>query len=261
MQVRPCTLLSVAQRLLTVRSYSRFILEAAADKAEKVDKIRFLVQAKCISDEQFGSLSSLRTAEERSSEVQGTGIRSLIARHLCKRFLQFNKLWEDSPANDRKMKLKVEFTYPSPDRVSTPIARGANFEHSQTSASGGDNILNELQTLRKKYDAVVEYTVHVTAERDTVVAELEELKKENARDPKKKGSNNTPPRKGASSDLQSERRVVQVRHCTSLGAPIQCLTCRELVGVFVAVSAGSRHCLFRCREVHSVLILSNYFLS
>jgi hypothetical protein len=36
----------------------------------------------------------------------------------------------------------------------------------------------ELQNLRKKYDAVVEYTVHVSAEKEVLAAELESVKKE-----------------------------------------------------------------------------------
>ena len=40
-----------------------------------------------------------------------------------------------------------------------------------------ENLYAELQNLRKKYDAVVEYTVHLTAERDTIVQRLEETDK------------------------------------------------------------------------------------
>ena len=34
------------------------------------------------------------------------------------------------------------------------------------------------QNLRKKYDAVVEYTVHLTAERDAIIAQLEASQRE-----------------------------------------------------------------------------------
>ena len=47
---------------------SRFIADKAEDKAEKVDKHRFLVQAKTITNEQFLKLSSLSSAE-RNDEV------------------------------------------------------------------------------------------------------------------------------------------------------------------------------------------------
>jgi predicted nuclease with TOPRIM domain len=36
----------------------------------------------------------------------------------------------------------------------------------------------ELQELKKKYDQVREYTVHLTAERDSVLSKLERLQKE-----------------------------------------------------------------------------------
>lgn len=146
------------------------------------------------------------------------------------------------------MKLKVEFTYPSPDRLSTPAARGASLEQTQTSGSGGgDNVLNELQTLRKKYDAVVEYTVHVTAERDTVVAELEELKKEGARDPKKKGGSS--PRQGAA-DSAADRRVMQVLIVIALRSHLRLTFVLRCLGVFVAVAASGRPSVFRSGEVH-----------
>ena len=51
-----------------------------------------------------------------------------------------------------------------------------------TGDSSSDSVLSELLSLRKKYDAVVEYTVHLTAERDSVVAQLEEVHKELGRD-------------------------------------------------------------------------------
>lgn len=64
--------------------------------------------------------------------------------------------------------------------------------------NSSDAIFSELQTLRKKYDAVVEYTVQLTAERDTIVSQLEDAKR----------SKKTPlsPRKG---DRIVEKKVVQ----------------------------------------------------
>lgn len=56
-----------------------------------------------------------------------------------------------------------------------------------------DGIHSELQNLRKKYDAVVEYTVHLTAERDFHFSQLEELKKELTRE---KALKKAPPTKG-----------------------------------------------------------------
>ena len=44
------------------------------------------------------------------------------------------------------------------------------------------SIRNELDNLKKKYDAVVDYTVHLTAERDAIVAQLEDSQKELSRE-------------------------------------------------------------------------------
>jgi hypothetical protein len=55
-------------------------------------------------------------------------------------------------------------------------------------------LLAELQSLRKKYDAVVEYTVHLTAERDYHFTQAEERRKEESRDKSKKKTDAAAPR-------------------------------------------------------------------
>lgn len=50
-------------------------------------------------------------------------------------------------------------------------------------------IFTELQNLRKKYDAVVEYTVHLTAERDAIVSQLETSQRELVKEKSKKKPN------------------------------------------------------------------------
>jgi len=47
-----------------------------------------------------------------------------------------------------------------------------------SSNSNSNSGYNELVALRKKFDAVVEYTVHLTAERDTIMSQLEDVQKE-----------------------------------------------------------------------------------
>ena len=58
---------------------------------------------------------------------------------------------------------------------------------SSLNGASNDTLLAELNSLKKKYDAVVEYTVHLTAERDTILSQLEEMQKSYNRDkqPKK----------------------------------------------------------------------------
>ena len=50
--------------------------------------------------------------------------------------------------------------------------------HRAPDKEGVDEMFTELQNLRKKFDAVVEYTVHLTADRDNIVAQLTDTKKE-----------------------------------------------------------------------------------
>jgi hypothetical protein len=84
-----------------------------------------------------------------------------------------------------------------------------------------DAMLAELLSLRKKYDAVVEYTVHLTAERDTIVAQLEEVQREYAKEKSRKKE----ALDGLNAQSKASERVVQtvssvchnhlvITHCT-----------------------------------------------
>ena len=115
-------------------------------------------------------------------------------------------LWDGNGKDDRRNhKLRVEFSYPSleSDDISTssnqtgqklnesfqvaeniegirkraPKSTEANNKDRDTSLTNPEGMYSELQTLRKKYDSVVEYTVQLTAERDYQAAQLEELQK------------------------------------------------------------------------------------
>lgn len=95
--------------------------------------------------------------------------------------------------------------------ASTRSAIGDNANNSMNS-NNDDNtdIMNSLQNLRKKYDSLVEYTVHLTAERDMLFTQIEDLKHEltKERGKKKDGSN------GSSGELsmlsnQETARVVE----------------------------------------------------
>jgi hypothetical protein len=122
-------------------------------------------------------------------------------------------LWEEGSAkSDRKMKLRVEFRYPDLlQRQASPAAEKSLSRSDSAQNTGGsyEAVFTELQTLRKKYDAVVEYTVHLTAERDTIVAQLEEAKNSYAKDGRKPPA--SPSRKG---DKAGEKRVQQVNDLT-----------------------------------------------
>ena len=103
------------------------------------------------------------------------------------------------------MKLKVQFTSVSDSALedkgkaggvsgNVSWSRGVSVsEHTENirnklsregdgnSSSIGD-AAQELVALRSKYDAVVEYTVQLTAERDTIVLQLEDLQREYAKE-------------------------------------------------------------------------------
>eukprot|EP01031_Cornospumella_fuschlensis_P027455 gene27455-33158_t len=170
---------------------NRYLDQLALNQEEKTDKHRFLVQSKVIDEDLYARLLSL-DATARSDEL--------------------NKVW-DGPRDDRRsVKLKVEFRYS--EHLSAPSPRSpVNSTGSDTlrsTLSREDNLANtpevmlaELQNMRKKYDAVVEYTVHLTAERDAIVAQLENLQRELNKEKGKKKL------EGSLGREKSEKKVVE----------------------------------------------------
>lgn len=163
---------------------NRYLDQLAVDQADKqLEKHRFLVQSKSIDDSTFDKISAL-SHNNRTDE--------------------YNRIW-DSGKDDRKnQKLKVEFIIPESSGTtkderdsSAPLSVSEQMEvvrkrlpKSESSgttsilpipeniASNPDLLFAELQNLRKKYDAVVEYTVHLTAERDFHFTQLEEMRRD-----------------------------------------------------------------------------------
>jgi len=81
--------------------------------------------------------------------------------------------------------------------------------YSSVIAANPDSIFSELQALRKKYDAVVEYTVHLTAERDAIVSQLESAQRELNREKTKKKTDGSAVMSGKdkSSDKKGTEKV------------------------------------------------------
>lgn len=105
--------------------------------------------------------------------------------------MQLTKIWEGSKDDRKNIKLKVEFrhngqattssssTRPTGDEdLRSSLARSNHTKDKGTTNAAPEVVMTELQNMRKKYDAVVEYTVHLTAERDAIVAQLENLQRE-----------------------------------------------------------------------------------
>jgi hypothetical protein len=116
--------------------------------------------------------------------------------------LQYTRIWDAGQKDDRKnIKLKVNFKYPEPPAGSAPSSSfggqtiSENVENVRSTLTrvsapltmddvirDPSMVLTELDSLKKKYDAVVDYTVHLTAERDTIVAQLEQTQRELSRE-------------------------------------------------------------------------------
>lgn len=201
-------LFSLVLIILFLKISSRFLDQIAANEnnTDKLEKHRFLVQSKVIDEDQYDRIRILPSAEKTD---------------------ELSKLW-DGPKDDKKnIKLKVDFKYPD-NLINSPITKpmttipeniesirnkinpksssdnNSNSNNNIPSNSSPEVIFSELQNLRKKYDAVVEYTVHLTAERDSIVNQLDlvqrELNKEKSK--KKEGS-------GSGKLDKNEKRVVE----------------------------------------------------
>jgi len=166
---------------------NRFLDQVALNKIEKLDKHRFLVQSTVLNDDDFDRISLLPVADRTD---------------------EYTRVWDSSSKDEKKnFKLKVEFQYnddrnnevnPSPqtnkinenaENLRSKLLRSNN----NTTIDSNDNVSalkNEYEALKKKYDAIVEYTVHLTAERDTIVAQLEETQRDLSRELTKKRTTN-----------------------------------------------------------------------
>ena len=121
------------------------------------------------------------------------------------------------------MKLRVEYEYPNRTKgntLSNDSPRGESIEpskksnkHAKVPNSPNSSIynINDLQILKSKYDTIVEYTVHLTAERDMIAAQHDVLKREYTSELKKKEK--TSPRSSNSLTSKSdaeENKTVKV---------------------------------------------------
>lgn len=177
---------------------NRFIEQGDGNKA--IANHRFLVQSRPIDDTSFTAI------------VQGSQAQKAT---------EFTTFWGSAPKENRKNhKLKVEYSFPNAHNPLPTVHEGAELESPiaanvdsirdklmndetmgaapmahEGAAGSPEALLAELQSLRKKYDAIVEYTVHLTAERDYHFSQSEE--KRNAEEKlreksKKKSADNVP---------------------------------------------------------------------
>ena len=133
------------------------------------------------------------------------------------------------------MKLRVDFTYPKLQQSSpnhgvesksdikndgrSPSSKGSKGDKELKSIIKGKNgdgsyeegnsetLMADLVNLRSKYNAVIEYTVNLTAERDSIVHLLEETDKELAREASRRKLNPSDQTKLKKSDRLGEKKM------------------------------------------------------
>jgi len=155
--------------IMIIEEYSnRFLEQAQAGGAESLEKHRFMIQSKVISDDDYDNMERMTTAQ-KSDEYQ--------------------KIWNSEPKDDRfNIKFKAVFNYPDINDMKSSINTN-NFDDNNTDIKTtkdkrnlknvpSENVLEEIVNLRTKLDEVVVYSVYLTAERDTIVSQLEDAKRE-----------------------------------------------------------------------------------
>mgnify|MGYP003385672062 FL=1 len=168
-------------------------------REENLEKHRFLVLSKLVDEANYSSI----TTNDGLTPAQ--------------RQEEFSKLWHvaegEREQKGKNIKLRVEFVYPDTmassgdvrprgggkeepirstsenvDLIRKSLAAGGTSPSSGQRGTGGGTPsspsaagiydANDLQILKSKYDTIVEYTVHLTAERDMIAAQLDVLKRE-----------------------------------------------------------------------------------
>jgi hypothetical protein len=159
---------------------NRYLAQLDEGKEDKPDRHRFLVQSTIISDEETS----------RIMELPATQRNELLS-----------KVWDGKKDDKRNIKLKVEFITPNSNNNSsaqrrdnqedglpqalssgssapTPSIPSSHSSSNSVAASSPEAVFAELQGLRKKYDAVVEYTVSLTQVKDDIVSQLEQTQRD-----------------------------------------------------------------------------------
>ena len=201
---------------------NRLIEAHARGNEESLDKIRFLVQTALVTDGDAARISSM-SSSARSEE--------------------YTRLLSSSSRDNNVVstKMKVEFIYPQMSSIDTyaatsstrgsvpaiesiesmppPVANTTtSTERSQlpgfpldnnNTTSSLDGIVAELQSLRRKYDDVIAYTSHLTAERDWLISQNEETRRELAREAQRNKTMDSPARGGKLEKAVESRKVVQ----------------------------------------------------
>lgn len=194
-----------------------------------------LVETECNRFIQNGDAENKNIAVHRflvqSKPIDAATYDAIMTLPQQKAAVEFNKIWDTPTKEDRKnQKLKVEYIYPhsqnplptvpegieleSPVQIEKTSQSASNFAYDldrappssyDGAAGSSDALLAELQSLRKKYDAIVEYTVHLTAERDYHFTQAEEKRKAEGRDKsQKKTTDVTPRQKGLEKGIEKK---------------------------------------------------------
>lgn len=224
---------------LTKEEKNRLIELSSSGIHEKTSKHRFMVQNKAITETEFEQLQNLPAGS--------TGQRAEMYAQVWATTDNEEKAKQDK----MKKMLSVEFIYPAwsstgdssnaeatnasgsapetsvsenVDILRNRLAYETNAELLKSSTASGnvamvltkENILEDLEKLKERYDAMIQYTVSLTSERDSLVLSLENAQREKAKEAarlKKEASGASSPR-SAGGDVAGAGAAAQTRSKT-----------------------------------------------
>lgn len=195
-----------------------------------------LVEAECNRFIEQGDISGKTISNHRflvqSKPIDTASFEAVSVASQSQKPVEFSKFWEAAPKEERKNhKLKVDFVFPNSHNPLPTVHEGAELESpisanvdnirkklsseepmvsnslNNSVAGTPEALLAELQSLRKKYDAIVEYTVHLTAERDYHFSQSEEKRsaEEKLRERSKKKSSDSVPKSKSGEKLMEKK--------------------------------------------------------
>jgi hypothetical protein len=192
-------------------------------REENLEKHRFLVLSKVVDETSYATINGNKgmTAQQRQEELSrlwhvAEGVEEQKGKNIKMRVeFQYSDAVADATAGQGRGGAgheSLRSTSENVDLIRKSLAAGASSPgHGRGSVSGtpsspsaaGIYDANDLQILKSKYDTIVEYTVHLTAERDMIAAQLDVLRRELANlgeSRKEKGVKASPRKNGKGKD-------------------------------------------------------------
>ena len=147
---------------------NKFIDRNISGKPSSVDKHRFKIECVTVTAADYENLKGMDLTPKERSE-------------------KYSELLKTLEKDKHALKFRVDYIYPQiveeetstaahhesgPSEKKAALLPESDMGFNEYGGQGIDSVISELQALRSKYDKVLELTVNLTAEKDTMIARL-----------------------------------------------------------------------------------------